>query len=519
MAKNSNITLGKLKPRGKRRLIYVSDPSNTTSHLSEPAAQPEELRQIVRNYAQAGSIDTVVQEIFAESMTMFWRTDNCSYDIRFQHQRLIPIMDSGTMPVEIYIDECHKQGMEFIAGFRMNDRHGHFPAHFKKLCEEKPEWVLREYKPSTKKAPPESHEYGCSINYAVPEVRAWLLSIMEEVATRFDIDGLEFNFTRLLECFPLDILDKSHDIMNDFMRQVRAMLDAAGKQKGRNLILGVRVIEQLKGCQQVSLDVPTWITEGLIDYVAPGDFGFTDFNEKYEDFTSIARAHNCYVYPQIQPRLSITDTERIMQIAQYRAAIQNFYGAGADGFSTQNFFFHWGPKFDIPGDSGAEIPTEYPISMNFLREFKDPEAIANTPDRHYTFIPIWNAQTGLGQWYEREAITLSPDKPGQRDTFRFRICENLPSEPANPENRITFYAQGLSQNDVLTVEINDVETPTEQQQWEWPEDGTPSCTIILSDPPFVYGDNHLALTLTKSEQNTSQEIIVEQVECWIQFAQ
>ena len=76
-----------------------------------------------------------------------------------------------------------------------------------------------------------------------------------------------------------------------------------------------------------------------------GDFGFTDFNEKYEDFVSIARQHNCYVYPQVQPRLSI-DTEFLMDMPQYRAALQNFYAAGADGFSTQNYFFHWGPQFE-----------------------------------------------------------------------------------------------------------------------------------------------------------------------------
>ena len=514
-AKNPTITLGSLKPRGKRRLIYVSDPSNTTSHLSEPAAQPEELRQIVRNYAQAGSIDTLVQEIFAEAMTMFWRTDKCPYDIRFQHERLIPIMDDGVMPVEIYINECHKQGMEFIAGFRMNDRHGHHPEFFKKLCEEKPEWVLREYKPSTRKAPPESREYGCSVNYAIPEVREWLLSIMEEVANRFDVDGIEFNFTRLAECFPLAVLSTSHSIMTDFIRQVRTMLNTAGEQKGRDLILGVRVLQQLKGCQQVSLDIPTWITEGLIDYVAPGDFGFTDFNETYEDFTSIARVHNCYVYPQLQPRLSIDDTDRIMEIAQYRAAIQNFYGAGADGFSTQNFFFHWGPKFDTPGESGAEIPAHYPSALNYLEAFKNPETIAN--NRHYTFIPLWPYQRGLGQWYEREAITLSRNKVGQRETFRFRICENLPHEPAVSETRMAFFAQGLSQNDVLAVEINNTQIPAEQQQWIWPDnDGQPpSCTIKLSSPPFVYGDNHLALTLSDSTDETDEEIVVEQVECWI----
>ena len=45
--------LGSLTPRGTRRVIYNSDPSNTTCHLSQPA-QPEELRQVIRNYAQRG---------------------------------------------------------------------------------------------------------------------------------------------------------------------------------------------------------------------------------------------------------------------------------------------------------------------------------------------------------------------------------------------------------------------------------------------------------------------------------
>ena len=80
-AETRAIALGSLKPRGTRRLVYVSDPSNTTGQLSDPA-QPEELRRIVRNYVEEGGIDTVVQEVFAEAMTMFWRTDKCPYDIR-----------------------------------------------------------------------------------------------------------------------------------------------------------------------------------------------------------------------------------------------------------------------------------------------------------------------------------------------------------------------------------------------------------------------------------------------------
>ena len=78
----------------------------------------------------------------SQAMTHFWRTDKCPYDVRPHHQRLVPMMDDGVMPIEVLIDECHRHGMTFLAGWRMNDRHGHHPEFFKKLAGENPEWIL-----------------------------------------------------------------------------------------------------------------------------------------------------------------------------------------------------------------------------------------------------------------------------------------------------------------------------------------------------------------------------------------
>ena len=426
MAKNRPVSaddfvLGNLQPRGTRRLIYNSDPSNTTSHLSDPAAQPKELRQIVRSYANEGNIDTLVQEIFAEAMTMFWRTDKCPYDVRYQHRRLVPMMDNGLMPVEVYIDECHKQGMEFIAGFRMNDRHGQHPDFFEMLSRERPEWVLKEYAPSWKGAPPESHQYGCALNYAIDGVRDWLFSIMEEAANRFDIDGIELNFTRLAECFPSGEAADSHPIMTGFVRRLRKMLDEAVEDRvapaaiGRRgdgyvdrtadkLILGLRVPQKLEGCAKWGLDVRTWIMEGLVDYVAPSDFGFTDFNERYEDFVRLARAHDCYVYPQITEKVEY-NTDFEMAPARNRAAVRNFFAAGGDGFSTQNYFLHWVPKFAVPGEDGPD-PVKYPPELNHLTELRSPETIAASGDRHYVFLPIWGDRNpGPGGIYVKPEST------------------------------------------------------------------------------------------------------------------
>ncbi len=506
--------LNNLQPRGNRRLIYVSDPSNTTSHLGDPTTE-EELRNVVRNYAR-GAIDTVVQEIFAECMTMFWRNDICPYDIRPHHQRMVPMMDSGVMPVEIYIDECHRQGMEFLAGFRMNDRHGHHPDFFKMLCEEKPDWVLREYKPSWRGAPPESHEYGSSLNYAVEEVREFLLSIMEDAVSRFDVDGVEFNYTRLVECFPRDEAAQSCDIMTEFVRLARTRLN---ESSGRNLVLGVRVPQQLAGCLAWGLDIPTWIREGLIDFVAPGDFGFTNFNEKWEDFTSIARQHDCLVYPQRQPKIGIElDPTTIMTNAQYRAALTNIYAAGADGFSVQNHFFHWG-RFNVGTEPDGKVHTyppgfgDYPNPLDDLAKFKDSAGLASG-ERHYTFLPLWGDRQdgrGMSYIYEKEQIVLDRSEAGARGCFRFRICEDLPKEK-DDKCRLAIQAIGLVETDDVTVAINGHDVSTDVS-WDLTSDPSTG-TILVVDPPFTSGDNELRLTLSSCEENTGR-IIVEQLDCYM----
>ena len=510
--------LGELKPRGNRRLIYVSDPSNTTSHLSDPV-QEDELRQIIRNYT-LGGIDTVIQEVFAECMTMFWRTGLVPYDIRPHHQTMVPMMDRGTMPVEIYIDECHKQGLEFIAGFRMNDRHGHHPDYFKQLCEEKPDWVLREYKPSWRGAPQESHEYGCSLNYAVAGVREFLLSIMAEVVSRFELDGLEFSYSRLLECFPANQAAESADIMTDFIRQARAILN----QKDGNLVLGVRIPQQMAGCLRWGLDIPTWIREGLVDYIAPGDFGFTDFNEKWEDFTSIAREHDCLVYPQTQPKIGIElDPTTLMTHSQYRAALQNIYAAGADGFSVQNHFFHWG-RFTVGSErperpdrfrekEEPEHPDAYPNPLNFLQELKDPATLTSGP-RHYTFLPLWGKGRGLAQNYEKEEIILTRGEPDQRGTFRFRICDQLPSaEESSADYKLIIQIDGLTAGDQLVVEINSSEVPSSDLHWDL-KSHPPWCSLHISAPRFQYGDNHLGVTLADSNRSEGT-ISIERLDCYV----
>ncbi len=508
-----DVPLGSLQPRGTRRWVYNSDPSNTTDHVSRPVAKFEELRQVVRNYAKQGNIDTLVQEVWHQCWTEFWRTDKCPYDARPQHQRFVPIMSRGVMPIEIYIDECHKQGMEFMAGFRMNDRHGHNADFFEMLNKKHPDWILKEYWPTSGDPDPRSYKFGCALDYSADGARDWLFSIMEEVAIRFDIDGIEFNFLRLPQCFPSAKAKQSQAIMTGFVRRVSAMLDEVGRKRGRKLILGVRVPQGIEACKNLGFDIPTWIKERLIGYVAPGDFGFTDFNAKYEDFVRLGRAHDCYVYPQAERRLSIDrwrDLRQNQSPEQYRAVVQNFYGAGADGFSTSNYFLLSAKRLTTNSDALN--------LLKVIRGLRDPKAIA-AGDRHYVFVPLWSPGAKYAGGTCPEQIVLDRKKLGRRGAFRFRMCENLPADSELDGKKLVSGAMlmlkpGIVPGDEIAIDINGKTIPADSIQYEWPKKKgrPPLCRFALGSPPAVYGDNYLGMTLVKSAPGAEGDVVLDEVE-------
>jgi len=81
--------------------------------------------------------------------------------------------------------------------------------------------------------------YTYAWDYTHQEVRDRKLAIIEELCTHYDVDGFDMDFQR----HPFYITSKKgHEradmpIMTQFVRDVRALLDWIGKQKGRRLVL------------------------------------------------------------------------------------------------------------------------------------------------------------------------------------------------------------------------------------------------------------------------------------------
>ncbi len=510
-AKPENQILPILEPRGERRLLYTSDPSNLafyqvgrqvahTPNASTVKADParrEDLVQWVDDLAHHG-VDTYAQAIYAQGWTIFFRSDRFEYDARPQHQRFVSMMDACITPLEVLIERTHRRGMEFIAKFRMNDRHGN-GGQGARFILDNPAWQLQEFPGGQ--------------DFSFEPVRDYVFSVADEVVERFDVDGLLFNYIRHGHCFPTDVAPKRQPIMTDFLRRIREMLDRRGAQQQKDLTLGVMIPQRLEESHNLGFDIPVWIREGLIDYICPCDFGYPDFNAPYEEFSQLTRGSDCLLYPTLSPMLCRGDAATLLRPENYRALAQNFYGAGADGVSVFNYQYHWARKGGTARYPGS--PEGYPLALSYLRELRAPKAIASQT-RHYRFHPLWGGAAPTGA-VKDDKITLAREV-GSIGEYRFRLCEQF---ARGTQAVLYFSAQGLLPKDEISVEFNGTEIRDLQRVFH-PDGrletfGRPlppfsSVWFNLNQGSLNRGDNQLKLQLTHSASDTNSEVVIDEVE-------
>ena len=519
-------------PRGDRRLVYVSDPSSIASrHLPDPVRE-EDLRRWVDELADAG-MHTFIQEAYTQGWTTYWRCDRFDYDARLQHRRFLPLLDAGVQPLQVLLDQSRRRGMEFLAGVRVNDNHGHISVKQgvgagARFLVDNPHLQIQE-------APPGPYyKLSTPLDFTHAEVRDFVFSAVEELARTFDVDGIELCF-RDHRYFPPGRGADGQPLMTELVRRVRRMLKGLEPSRGRKLLLGARVYQTLEECHSQGLDVPTWISEGLLDYVAPADVMHADFNAPYEQFARLARQGDCLVYPGVLPWSSVRMRRRLAENPltpeQLRALAQNFYGAGADGVSFYNHFvpLNWAPS--------------YPMMLFGLDELGDPERVA-AGSRHYLFEPTWAGQLGFGEGrtstgaLKSDRITLGRSETSSSGSYLLRVYEDISKARMAT---LLFRAYNMTGADEVRISLNgspvpdadirrrddepriDMAAPTDPSSntrmglppvAEAPSSPT-TFWFPLAAPPFRCGENELEVTLTRSDPSGTDDVEIDEIEVFV----
>ena len=475
-----------------------------------PAAQFSKriLEELVDEEA-AAHVDAIAYCLF----TAFWSDVPSSKLTEIFPWRPPGMDEAGMDPLKVLIDRCHHHGMKFFADVRMNDRHGARNG----ISKEHPEWII----------------LGSANDYALDEVRNAMLAFNQEVLDGYEVDGIEYDYMRWCHMFkPGEGAQNAH-LLTEFTRKTRQQLDDAAERRGcERLELGVRVPQSIEECDYLGFDVATWIKEGLVDFVVPSDFMHIDMNMKTDDFVNLAKGTDCEIYPAIHNRISMDEPNehyRLMNLANFRAAAQNFYGFGADGVSPYNYQFAF-ERRAVAHRSSAYAAYMWPAALGWLRELRYPDEISQR-DRHYLFYAVWQKGAPSPSGFAHDDnIYLDRAEPVLEGEQRFRMAEDF----SDPHLRTTmqFKAVGLAEDEQLEIKINGNEVPIDyitrvqdkngQNMFEG--DPLPPFYLYLVDmnwettgreQPLVFGDNELAVRLVPTEAHKDGKLSIEELECYV----
>ena len=506
-------------PQHGRRILYNSDSHNALAEFWGQAAplsstDDEAVKTIVKNgideLARAGVDSLVVvlshrfQSLFGPSQVLEEHWGHLDKGEGYRSLR-----EAGLDFRRLMAELCHQRGMEFFGCIRMNDRHRGPVGQF---IRDNPQWHLK-------------LRGGPAIDFAPEPVRAKLLAYIEELLATGELDGLELDYMRWCHMFPPGQGAQNAHLLTDFMGKTRTLLDAAAQRRARSrLVLGVRVPQTLKECEYLGFDVAAWIKEGLVDYVVPSDFFYTDLNTRVEEYVKLAEGTDCRIYPAIHPITYRGDDVGINNLANYRAAAHNFYAYGASGVETYNYQYHWGRRI------GRNTPWPaymWPSALGYLRHLRDPLDIAGH-DRHYRFYPLWEQGAPTGTGAKDDRIKLDRAVSNGQGAQHFRLAEDLSDRKLRAT--LQFKAVGLAEGESLEIQLNGSLVPDQHITRHFDADGQnkwqgkvlPAFHLYIVDlngsaqnPPIVNGDNQLTVRMIGKEDQGQGEVIIDELEVYI----
>jgi hypothetical protein len=153
--------------------------------------------------------------------------------------------------------------------------------------------------------------------------------------------------------------------MNSLLERVRTMLDDVGRERGRRLVLGVRVPSNYgrtpptpESARQIGCDVAAWVKHGWVDYVAVSEFlyerGDLPIDKWKQTIATIP------VYGGIE--CTRGGGKQNLSADEYRHAATQLIKAGSDGVYLFNFFTSreegenaCEPPFEVLRDLGSPI--------------------------------------------------------------------------------------------------------------------------------------------------------------------
>lgn len=451
--------------------------------------------------------------------------DNCCYPGSVGHfydndeyapKGAAGLVKAGHDPLGIVYARLRAAGIPTLAGFRMNDHHG---------CGWTP-WMQAHIPWSLGRDTGDRGWNGIAalrqMDYAVSGVRERYLAVLDEILTRYELDGLHLDFGRSAPFVSEPKREKGR-LLTQFVRDVRSLVDRRAKTaSGGRGTLGVIVPWDLEFCEKEGVEVTTWVREGLLDHVSPGEWYYNDWNLPIHRWAHLTRGTRCALVPMIlgsvsgrpysgfeQRNVMLLADNGVLDGPKARALAETYFDQGADGINFYNVTCGIMPG--VPADKAFGVGRGQGLDGAFfgdpslalsksLRQWLDPDAIAGG-SRHYFYArrlgyrPTANDDFFSGAPFARLALRGA----GATAALDFRFGADLKRQQAT----LRFKTLNAETTD-LAVALNGVALGAPRQVTT-PDAKQPHLSLwefAVAAPPLRRGDNTIAFTSRQSRDGT-----------------
>ena len=482
-----------------QRLVMTYDAGETPC---EPTRGEEQIRSLVRSFESShiGILQRHIGAIKAYQKSSVLEVN----DIQAAW------VEAGLDPMAVFVDECHRCGILAWGSRRMNDGHHtyeilEYDKYQSQFYKDHPELRLQ-WKRDVQVAP--------KYNWNKAEIAAQNLAFLREVAEHYDIDGIDLDFTRIPPYFNAGEEAQGRQTMNQHLRDVRAMLDEVGSQKGKRLGLSAQLyqrdsiwkqerpelhnegtgnsaMEQETAEDDISahfdsgLDIRTWVQEGLLDILNAHCRTSSLYEMDISAWKQVVEGTNCRLLAGpgkpgffTARRSGLIDgyPAHLTQHLEHRALAQRLYAQGADGISFYDYVIRY-----------------FELQWEVFRELGDPKRLSHA-NKTYVFQLFLPLDLGL-----RSAA--------QTTQMQIDLPEDLAAALAKGSalrTRLLLNITELETPDDLELQVNgekfpiarERDIPTPLAVLDHPGDN-PGCHLEATVPPELLqkGRNTLAFTL------------------------
>ena len=391
----------------------------------EPPLTPEDHAYNVSQLASSG-VDTLVyfasveggSALYDSKAVQVWGDEvkKWTHYVWYRAGRILrQLIDDGHDPLKILCDRCHETDILMIASGWVS-LHGGPREKVEGLGRstaftmDNPQFQVGD--------DPDPKAKGIStsrFSFLHEEVRQERLRLFEEMLAAYETDGIELNLTSAMPYCKFSEAERLAPIMTQWLRKLRAIADNAQEKQGRKKRIYARIPAHPDAWKLVGYEVPTWISENLVDgFFCESSYSEDEGMDQFPDLKTIiqlTRGTNSRVLYAFYNGLG-------RQLARYAtppmiwAAAANSYAQGADGFGVAGH--HWTPN------GWPWTAQEY----DTLRLLGHSDLLA-TADKHY-HVRSSNRQVESWSWLPGRYTPLPRTlTEGKSETILFKLADNL----------------------------------------------------------------------------------------------